>query len=124
MNRPEFQYKAPKIKTSDLRTPIRFFEYAPSTGPEPGEEEKRVLHECFAEVYNPSMKDMELMNTVGTKQGVSVNIRDTKGGFVPNNDHFAEILDYRYKGVLWNVVDVKSDLQNNAFTKIILGVTQ
>lgn len=123
MNKPQFQYKPPKVKTGDLRTPVKFFEYTPSEGPNPDEEVKLLLHECFAEVYNPSMKDLEKLKTVSTKHAVTINIRDSKGEYVPDNKHFVELLDYRYKGTVWDILDVRYDVQENSFITILLGVT-
>ncbi|EFS01048.1 gp8, partial [Listeria seeligeri FSL N1-067] len=46
----KFQFKPQKVQSGDLRTPVVFFEYQPVNGPEPGEIEKVILFECFAEV--------------------------------------------------------------------------
>lgn len=121
MNKIEFNYKPKKISTGDLRTPVLFFEYKPKDGPDPGEVEKALLHECHAEIYSPSMKDLEILKSKETKQALTINIRDSKGQYVPTNKHFVEINDYRYKGIVWNVVDVVYDMQDNSFIKLILG---
>lgn len=118
-----FQYKPPDANTGDLRTPVTFYEYQPCAGPEPGEQEKQVLHRCFAEVYSPSMKDIAVMELNGTKEAVTIRIRDTAGEFTPTNKHFAEIHDYRYSDKVLNVVDVRYDLKRNGFTTIVLGYT-
>ena len=123
MNEIKFHYKPPKVQTGDLRTPVKFFEYTPSNGPDPGEEEKLLLHECFAEVYNPSMKDLEKLKTVNTKHAVTINIRDSKGEYVPDNKHLVELSDYRYKNIMWEVLDVRYDVQENSFITLLLGVT-
>ncbi|EAD1967064.1 phage head-tail adapter protein, partial [Listeria monocytogenes] len=39
-----------------------------------------------------------------------------------SNKHYVEILDYRYLGKRFNVIDVSPDLQNNRFVNILLGV--
>lgn len=67
------------------------------------------------------MKDLEVMNSTGTKEGVTIRIRDTKGGFIPNNKHFCVLEDYRYPGKMMNVVDVRHDLKRNGFITILLG---
>ncbi|EJA0902456.1 head-tail adaptor protein [Listeria monocytogenes] len=118
----KFQFKPPKIQSGDLRTPVAFFEYQPANGPEPGETEKITLFECFAEVYKPSMKDLEILHGTGTKEAVTINIRDTKGEYTVSNKHYVEILDYRYLGKRFNVIDVSPDLQNNRFVNILLVV--
>lgn len=115
-----FQYKPPGADTGSLRTRIAFYEYAPDDGPEPTESKKAVLHECFAEVYNPSMKDIEIMKATDTKEAVTVRIRDTKGEYTPTNKHYAELFDYRYEGKIFNIIDVRHDLTDNNFTTILL----
>lgn len=115
------KYKPPEISTSDLKTPVTFFEYQPVNGPEPNEEEKTILHKCYALVYNPSMKDREILKTNETKQGLTIKIRDTKGEYLANNNHFVEIGDYRYPNKIWNVIDVSYGFEDNRFLKIVLG---
>lgn len=116
-----FQYKPPDANAGDLRTPVVFYACAPHDGPEPGESQKKILHECFAEVYNPSMKDIEVMKATDTKEAVTIRIRDTAGEFTPTNKHYVEIRDYRYSGKVFNAVDVRYDLKRNGFTTILLG---
>ena len=116
------KYEPPKVQSGSLRTPVVFFTLTPSNGPEQGEDVKTIVHKCFAEIYNPSMKDMEKLKTVDTKQAVTINIRDTKGEYSPTNKEFVEIQDYRYKDVTWNIVEVRPDFEKNAFITLLLGV--
>lgn len=121
-NNIKFKYEPPKVQSGYLKTPVVFFEYSPNDGPEQGESVKEELHSCFAEVYNPSMKDTEKLKTVNTKQAITINIRDTKGEYVPTNKDFVEIKDYRYKDITWNIVEVRPDFEKNAFITLLLGV--
>lgn len=70
------KYIRPKIVAGDLNTPVTFFEFKPSDGPEPGDEEKETLYDCTALVYDPSIKDRDLLNGIGTKEAVTIKIRD------------------------------------------------
>lgn len=116
------KYQPPKTGAGQLRTPVNFYEYQPHHGPEPGDEEKAVLYECFAEIYNPSMKDREILNSIETKQAVTIKIRDPHKDYISSNKHFAEILDDRYKNIRWNIIDVRYDFTDNRFITILLGV--
>lgn len=116
-------YKRPAISTGDLRTPVNFFEYKPNDGPEPGEEVKAELYRCTALIYSPSMKDNEILNAKGTKEGVTIKIRDPHTDYVPTNKHKVVIDDFRYEDKTWEIVNVSPDFESNAFIKIILGVT-
>lgn len=115
-----FEHRKPDTSSGKLRTPITFYLYKPTSGPEPGEEIKNVLHECLCEIYNPSMKDLTIMETTGTKEAVTVRIRDTKGEYLPTNKHVAEINDYRYEGKVFKAIDVRPDLTDNRFITILL----
>lgn len=117
------KYQPPKTSSGDLKTPVIFYEYKPSNGPEPGEEKKSILHECTAELYNPSMKDIDIMKIKETNEAVTIRIRDTHGEYLPANDHKVDIDDYRYSMKTWEVIDVRPDPKDNRFITILLGVT-
>ena len=116
-------YKPKKITAGALNTPVSFFEFKPSNGPEPGDEKKETLYDCTALVYDPSIKDRDLLNGIGTKEAVTIKIRDPFIDYLPSNKHKAQLDDYRYKDKIWEIVDVAPDMENNDFVKIILGVT-
>lgn len=118
------KYKKPKITSGNLNTPVIFF-VPSSKSPEPNEQDIEVLYDCFAEVYNPSMKDMEIINSrqKATKEAVTINIRDTFGEYLPTNKHNAKLDDYRYKNKIFEIISVAPDVKNNSFIKIILVVT-
>ncbi len=68
-----------KSRTGKLNTKIVFWQYQPNRGPEPGEKEKKILYKARAEIYDPSMKDLEILNGKGTKKVVTIVIRDPRG---------------------------------------------
>lgn len=116
-------YKRPEIVAGDLNTPVTFFEFKPSDDPDPGEEEKKELYECTCLAYNPSSKDREILSAKGTKEAITIKIRDPHTDYLPSNKHKAILDDFRYKDKVWDIVDFAPDLENNQFLKIILGVT-
>lgn len=69
------------------------------------------------------MKDREILDVDGTKEAITIKIRDPYTDYVANNKHKAVLDDYRYKNKVWDVIDVVPDLENNDFVKIILGVS-
>lgn len=83
------------------------------------------LYECFSLAYNPSMKDMEILNAKGTKEGLTIKIRDPHQDYIPSNKHKVVIDDYRALpvGKEWEIVDVSPDFEDNRFIKIVLGAT-
>lgn len=114
-------YKPPMTGAGELRIPVYFYQYAPDKGPEPGQSKKKVLHECMCEAYNPSMKDIAIMDTKGTKQAVTIKIRDTAGDYIPSNKHFAQLDDYYFEGRVFEIIDVRPDLKDRRFVIVLLG---
>lgn len=123
------QFKPNEIGSGELRTPVRFFMYQPHDGPEPGEAEKQPIYGCYAEVYSASSKDIEILKSksgnqqskvINTKNAVSINIRDTFGEYYPDTEHYAELDDYRFKGIRFNVIDVQP--KKNNMIKVLLAV--
>lgn len=117
------KYKPKEIVAGELNTPVSFFEFKPSDGPEPGEEKKEELYNCTCLVYNPSSKDRDILQSKGTKEAVTIKIRDPYTDYLPSNKHKVVLDDFRYKDKVWDIVDHAPDIENNDFVKIILGVT-
>lgn len=117
------KYQPKNIVAGELNTPVFFFEFKPSDGPEPGEEEKKELYNCTCLVYNPSSKDRDILQSKGTKEAVTIKIRDPYTDYLPSNKHKVILDDFRYKEKVWDIVDYAPDVENNDFVKIILGVT-
>lgn len=118
-------YKKPKINSGSLKTRVEFWGFVPNDGPEPGEEKNEKLYECFSLAYNPSIKDMEILNAKGTKEGLTIKIRDPHQDYIPTNKHKVVIDDYRALpiGKEWEIIDVSPDFEDNRFIKIVLGAT-
>lgn len=114
-------YKKPKTGSGDLRTPVLFYEFVPHEGPEPGDEQKKVVFKTMCEAYNPSMKDLELLNSSNTKQALTILMRDPLKQFQPNNKSVVEVLDFSYAGLFWDVSSVSHDPNNHQFIKVILS---
>lgn len=111
------------MSRSDLNTRIKFFEYAPSPGPEPGEIEKRLLWECWAEVYEPSIKDQESLSAGRFRYAVTVRIRDPRREYKPNNKHYISVLADAYKEsgeyIRFNIKKIQPDLKDKRFIKVV-----
>lgn len=118
------KYVPKKTSSGSLRTPVIFYAYKPGDSFEPGEVEYEKIYECFCEAYSPSMKDIEILkeSSKKTNNTVTIRIRDSFGEFFPDTENYAELLDYRYKDLRFNVIDVRPDLVENDFLTILLGV--
>lgn len=117
------------LDTSDLNTRIQFFEYVAADGPEPGEVEKNVAWECWAEVYEPSMKDIESLSTTNVLYSVTVRFRDPRGEYKPTNKHYLAVLDESYKDdegnyVRFNIKKIHPDVKDKRFIKVVAEATE
>ena len=118
-----FKYKPPRIHTGELRTPITFYEYEPIEGPEPGQQQKNTLHDCFARIDEVWSRDMEMAKANGTMSDVTITMRDPLEEYMPTNKHYLSI-DYRgYKDKVYQVKYTQPDPQDDHFIKVIAGVT-
>ena len=115
----KFEYKEPRVHTGELRTPVIFYEYAPNSGPEPGESYKRTLYNTWAKIDEVWLKDLELAKSNGTLTDVTITIRDPHADYIPNNRHYVEIDAPEYQGKRYNIKHVQPDLQNRKFITIV-----
>lgn len=120
------KYVPKKTGSGELRTPVSFYAYKPNVGPEPGEIEREKLFDCFCEVYSASSKDFEIIASKNTtvKTAVTIRIRDSFGEFYPSTEGYAELHDYRYNSMRFNIVDVRPDLVEQDFITVLLVVTE
>lgn len=113
-----FKYKRPDIQTGDLNKPIHFFVSEAQSGPEVGGSLTTTLFRCTAEVYESSAKDIDAHSTVSARNLITVKIRDTHGGYMPNTKHQFNIEHHNYRGT-YNVIDVSPDNRDKGFMKIV-----
>ena len=120
----ENNFKQKKTGSGELRTPVSFYAYKPNNGPDPGEDELEKIFQCFCEVYASSSKDLAIIasKNIATSNTATVRIRDSFGEFYPVTENYAELHDYRFKDIRWNVVDVRPDLVENDFITVVLAV--
>ncbi|VXC08106.1 Phage head-tail adapter protein [Bacillus sp. 349Y] len=115
----KYEHRGVKIKSGDLRTPISFYEFAPTEGPEPGNEEVKTLYECWAKVEKVWLKDLEQAKANGTLEDLTVRIRDPRGSFVPLNNQYIGINEVGYLGKRYRVYSIQPDSKNVGFIVVI-----
>ena len=106
----------------DLNTRIRFYEFRPKEGPLPGEKEAHTLYECWAEVENVWMRDIELAKSTGTLEDLTIKIRDPRGHFMPQKKNYVGIVDAPYEEQRYNIKAIRPDLKDKRFVTIIASV--
>lgn len=113
-------YKKPTVRSGDLNTPVTFYTVG-SDDFIPGQQAITKVFKAYAQVYGPSQKDRQIMDSNDVKEGVTIKIRNTQGEFVPNHTQRVYIDDYHYVDQLWDVIDVRPDFQNDKFDVIVLA---
>lgn len=108
-------FKRKQTNNGTLRTPLEFYE-STSNSPEPGDSSLVKVFECFGEVYNPSIKDISIMNAQGVSSGVTVKIRN-QDSFLPTLDHTVKVYDKYYRYIDYRIIDISP---NDYFIKLIL----
>ena len=78
---------------------VTFYEVV-NDGPEAGMNEQKEIYSCFAGMYEPTQKDVQLGNLELSKRSVTLNIRDAQPQFIPSSKHVFEIKNGMYAGLL------------------------
>ncbi|TWT12073.1 phage head-tail adapter protein [Streptococcus sp. sy004] len=105
----------------DLRTPVVFLGAKVATGLDGRDEVSEKLFETFAEVYNPSLKDMEVASGHGVRASLTLKIRDPLTAYQLDNRHFVQIMDRRFSNHLWEIVSIRPDFHQRDFLVLVLG---
>lgn len=106
----------------ELNTRVNVYEFAPSDGPEQGEEEKRVLFSCWAKVERVRMSDREVAKANGNLDDITVIIRDPYPDFLPDTKQLISINARGYQNKRYNIKSVQPDMQDKRFVVIIAEV--
>lgn len=69
------------VTGGDMRTPVAFYKATPTDDFFPGETVEEVVFKCFANVYQPSQKDLDMTNnqvslTMVTYHPINIEITD------------------------------------------------
>ncbi|HEL1612376.1 phage head-tail adapter protein [Streptococcus suis] len=110
-----------EISNGDLRSPVVFYSSTVEEGLDGRDMAFEKVFSTFADVYNPSLKDLEISKSKGVKASLTLVIRDPLTAYVPKNQHFVEILDLRYAGQKWEILDIRPRFDERSFLTIVLG---
>lgn len=109
------QQRRQVVTGGEMRTPVIFYVAKPSDDFFPGESVSEVHYKCFANVYPPSQKDLDMTDnkasiTMVTWYPMEKEITD---------DMYFEIQLPRYKGKKFNIIQVDDDTDFHANIKIV-----
>lgn len=119
------EYKPPRVRSGELKTPITFYEYGPDKdSPFPDEKKQTKVYECWGKVDRVWMRDLEQAKQNNTTSDVTLTIRDPLQDFVPNNKHFVKINTYDYENLVYNITTSQPDLQSRGFITIVASLKE
>ena len=95
MNKPEFKYKKPETNTSELRTPVEFYNSKALEGLDGRDVSFEKVFYTFAKIYSPSLKDIEISTGKSMTAKMTLKIRDPLTSYQPDNKHFVQVNDHR-----------------------------
>ncbi|WP_341636381.1 phage head-tail adapter protein [Staphylococcus casei] len=103
------------VTGGEMRTPVIFYVAKPSDDFLPGETVDEIYYSCFANVYAPSQKDLEMTNNEATISMVTWFPMNK----LINDEMYFEIQLPRYKGKKFNIIQIDDDTDFHANIKII-----
>lgn len=118
--RPRFDGQKPKLKQGLLRVPVTFYQQNLAEGVHGRARAYEELYATYAQVYNPSLKDIEIGRGLETRASLTIRIRDPLGSFQPHNDHVVVVADRRFEGY-WSIIDIRPDFEQQEMITIVLG---
>lgn len=104
------------MRVNKLKDIVSFFEIVDS-GPEPGMVTSTKAFEAFAEIYEPSAKDVQLGNLELDKTNITVIVRNSFPEFVPKVNNTFEVMSGLYGSTVFNIKTVSPT--DNHFIKIV-----
>ncbi len=110
-----------RTNNGTMRTLVTFQGEGLDTSPDAREGALIDIFKTYADVYNPSNKDLTILGSQNVKNGVTLKIRDPLSAYQPKNDDKVIIDDPRYSDKVWNILDIQPDFHDRTFLKIILG---
>lgn len=93
------------MNLNNLDYRITFYDVV-NNGPEAGMNDWQEIYSCFAGLYEPTQKDVQLGNLELSKRSVTLNIRDAQPQFIPNVNQTFEIKNGMYAGLFFNIKNV------------------
>ena len=102
------------VAGGDMRKPVIFYKAMPSDDFMPGETVDEVIYRCFANVYPPSQKDLDM-----TDKEASITMVNEI-----TDDMYFEIALPRYKGKKFNVIQTFDDTDHHRNLKVIGNLKQ
>ncbi len=104
-------------RMNKMRDYVSFFDVV-QNGPEPGGQVKHVFN-SFAEIYEPSQKDVQLGNLETSTVNITVMIRNAYPEFVPRVNQQFKVLSGIYNGMVFDIKHISP--KDDIYLKVVGG---
>ncbi|MBM6206875.1 head-tail adaptor protein [Staphylococcus epidermidis] len=94
------------MNLNELDYRVAFYSVS-NNGPEAGAGNWEEVFSCFAGLYEPTQKDVQLGNLETSKRSVTINIRNAQPDFLPTVNHVFEIKNGMYAGLTFDIKNVE-----------------
>ncbi|RGC38211.1 phage head-tail adapter protein [Streptococcus gallolyticus] len=111
--------KSETTHNGTLNTPVAFYSTKVASGLHKRGTTNQVEYKAWAEIYNSSLKDIEILKSRGVKKSVTIKIRNPYGAYETDNKHVVEIHAPSYQGVIWKIEDIRP--KNGYITFLLNG---
>ncbi|MBF2179182.1 hypothetical protein H3984_11560 [Staphylococcus warneri] len=108
------------MEFNEFKDRANFFHYV-NEGPYPDDQEERNLYGCFCKLYNPSMKDREVLKATDKMIGVTLIMRDPQEDYVPETNHIVKIDKRLYANKLFNIEEIRQDTPDRSYITVVLS---
>lgn len=105
---------------NEMRNRVAFFKLEKHSPYPEDEAKKDILYSCYAKVYNPSIKDIEILKTTENIGGLTLVIRDPNDSYELSNQHFVEIQNRYYKDKCFNIIEVRPNTPEIQYITLLL----
>ena len=94
------------------------FIQATNSGPEVGGD-YTVVYECFCDMYDPTLKDVQFFDLTSSQHAVTLTIRNAYQEFKPEPHHLFKLLGGYFNGKIFEVISVAPYSDSQEYLKII-----
>ena len=105
---------------NEMKDRVSFVSFK-KTGPYPEDEKQEVeLYSSFAKIYNPSIKDLEIMKVTESVKGLTLIIRDPFRAYEIANNHFIKVSNKYYSNKYFNIIEIRPNTPIDNYLTLLL----
>ncbi|MEM5397340.1 hypothetical protein [Staphylococcus gallinarum] len=108
------------LEFNEFNNRITFFQYK-HKGPYPEDVKQVNLYSCFCKIYNPSNKDIQILQDKGSKLGFTLIMRNAFPKFYPENKHIVKVDSGPFTSEEFNVEEIRNNKPQKGYITVVLS---